>query len=221
MSTLQEPADLALLQSRVNIRNIYDFYGDNGNRWTQNTLRWVRREWKEKLEIKLRCAKFISDRAKGPERSNLMITKEMLKVMPITQAMLEANKVATLDEADEYISKLINIPVDREEAKEVFERIFNYDPVSYYDKKDIAEIVDSKLEDAKYSHLEDDRDDIIDESYEIFDGNRHIHLDSAVKTALDLRMGADDDDDINDIRKQLSDDFDDEDFDYDDLDEED
>ena len=93
--------------------------------------------------------------------------------------------------------------------------------MSYYDKQDIAEIVDSKLEDAKYSHLEDDRDDIIDESYEIFDGNRHIHLDSAVKTALDLRMGADDDDDINDIRKQLSDDFDDEDFDYDDLDEED
>ena len=42
-----------------------------------------------------------------------------------------------------------------------------------------------------------------------------------MKTALDLRMGADDDDDINDIRKQLSDDFDDEDFDYDDLDEED
>ena len=148
-----------------------------------------------------------------------MITKEMLSCMPITQAMLEANKVASLDEADSYITKLINIPVDREEAKEVFERIFNYDPVSYYDKKDIAEIVDSKLEDAKYSHLEDDRDDIIDESYEIFDGNRHIHLDSAVKTALDLRMGADDDDDINDIRKQLSDDFDDEDFDYDDLDE--
>ena len=149
-----------------------------------------------------------------------MITKEMLSCMPITQAMLEANKVASLDEADSYITKLINIPVDREEAKEVFERIFNYDPVSYYDKQDIAEIVDSKLEDAKYSHLEDDRDDIIDESYEIFDGNRHIHLDSAVKTALDLRMGADDDDDINDIRKQLSDDFDDEDFDYDDLDEE-
>ena len=37
-----------------------------------------------------------------------MITKEMLSCMPITQAMLEANKVASLDEADSYITKLIN-----------------------------------------------------------------------------------------------------------------
>lgn len=141
------------------------------------------------------------------------MTAEMLKSLPITQAMLTANIVATLDEADELIDKLINIPVDRDEAKTVFERILNYDPVSYYDKKDIAKIVDSKLDEAKYSKLEDDRDEIIEDAYDIYDNNRRIHLDAATRMAFDMRMSSSDED-IDDIRKQLADDFDDDFDDY-------
>ena len=144
-----------------------------------------------------------------------MLDVTLLKAMPITQAMLEANRVETLDEADSYISKLINIPIDREEAKDVFEKILGYNPVTYYDRKDITSLVDSKLENAKYSHLEDEKDDIIEDAMDIYDTNRRIHQDSAVNAAFDMRM------DIDDIKKQLADDFDDEDFDYDDLVEED
>ena len=79
----------------------------------------------------------------------------------------------------------------------------------------ITSLVDSKLENAKYSHLEDEKDDIIEDAMDIYDTNRRIHQDSAVNAAFDMRM------DIDDIKKQLADDFDDEDFDYDDLDEED
>lgn len=145
-----------------------------------------------------------------------MITADMLKSMPVTQAMLTANCVATLDEADELVEKLINIPEDRDEAKAVFEKILNYDPVSYYDKKDIGEIVDAKLNEAKYANLDDDRQEIIDDAYEIFDNNRHVHLDAATKMAFDMRISSPDGD-IDDIRKQLTDDFDDDD-DFDDFD---
>lgn len=149
-----------------------------------------------------------------------MLTLEILRNMPITQAMLTANCVANLDEADSLIEKLINIPQDRDEAKMVFERILNYDPVSYYDKKDIGEIVDSKLSEAKYSNLDDDRQEIIDDAYEIYDNNRRVHLDAATKMAFDMRVSTPDGD-IDDIRKQLSDDFDEDDFDDFDVDEED
>lgn len=141
------------------------------------------------------------------------MTAEMLKAMPITQAMLTANIAVNLDEADELVDKLINIPADRDEAKLVFERILNYDPVSYYDKRDISKIVDTKLEEAKYSKLEDDREEIIEDAYDIYDNNRRLHLDAAARMAFDMRMSSSDED-IADIRKQLVDDFDDDFDDY-------
>ena len=101
---------------------------------------------------------------------------------------------------------------EKEEIQETFEEVIGYDPLSYFDKKELGEKLDSMIENHETPEdvaedLADQKDEIVDAAYEIFDDSKSDYLDEALNEAIEEKVGyvadPDNDDDSND-------DFDDE-----------
>ena len=118
--------------------------------------------------------------------------------------------------SEEDVSDLLTLMspgnTPKEEIQETFEEVIGYDPLSYFDKKELGEKLDSMIEDRETPEdvaedLADQKDEIVDAAYEIFDDSKSDYLDKALNEAIEEKVGyvadPDNDDDSND-------DFDDE-----------
>ena len=118
--------------------------------------------------------------------------------------------------SEEDVSDLLTLMspdnTPKEEIQETFEEVIGYDPLSYFDKKELGEKLDSMIENHETPEdveedLADQKDEIVDAAYEIFDDSKSDYLDEALNEAIEEKVGyvadPDNDDDSND-------DFDDE-----------
>lgn len=118
--------------------------------------------------------------------------------------------------SEEDVSDLLTLMspdnTPKEEIQETFEEVIGYDPLSYFDKKELGEKLNSMIEDRETpkdvaEDLADQKDEIVDAAYEIFDDSKSDYLDEALNEAIEEKVGyvadPDNDDDSND-------DFDDE-----------
>ena len=118
--------------------------------------------------------------------------------------------------SEEDVSDLLTLMspdnTPKEEIQETFEEVIGYDPLSYFDKKELGEKLDSMIEDREtpedvVEDLADQKDEIVDAAYEIFDDSKSDYLNEALNEAIEEKVGyvadPDNDDDSND-------DFDDE-----------
>ena len=104
---------------------------------------------------------------------------------------------STGEEADSLLVDLLSPDrMTREEAQETFEMCIGYDPISYYDKKDILMHIDSIIdaeetpEDVAQTIGEDKRE-IADMAYEYFDLARQEILAGCVENAIEEKTGYD------------------------------
>lgn len=118
--------------------------------------------------------------------------------------------------SEEDVSDLLTLMspdnTPKEEIQETFEEVIGYDPLSYFDKKELGEKLNSMIEDRETPEdvaedLVNQKDEIVDAAYEIFDDSKSDYLDEALNEAIEEKVGyvadPDNDDDSND-------DFDDE-----------
>lgn len=118
--------------------------------------------------------------------------------------------------SEEDVSDLLTLMspgnTPKEEIQETFEEVIGYDPLSYFDKKELGEKLDSMIENHETPEdvaedLADQKDEIVDAAYEIFDDSKSDYLNEALNEAIEEKVGyvadPDNDDDSND-------DFDDE-----------
>lgn len=102
--------------------------------------------------------------------------------------------------------------LDRESAGEVYESCLGYDPTSYFDRREIKDKVQalttSDMPEGVASIVEDESERISDMAYDIYDERRSEFMDEAIDAAVSDITGWDrstDDDDIEDVLDDLSD----------------
>lgn len=122
--------------------------------------------------------------------------------------------------ADDFLDLLKPEKFDKVEMGSIFDATLGYNPIDYYDKKDISSYIEDILahpdipDDIK-TFVKDNRDDIIDESYRQFEQDRAMFMHGPVDAYIEECTGTD----ITKIMDPFSDD--DEDFDLTDEDEDD
>lgn len=92
---------------------------------------------------------------------------------------------------------------ERSEMSEVFESNIGYDPISYYDKKRLVEMVEELEVSPDISEdvselIKDSRESIVDEAYEVFDDNRDEYLKKSLDHVVEDKYGYEPDTDLDD-----------------------
>lgn len=100
--------------------------------------------------------------------------------VPLTK--LQEIAMSGNDDIVEAIRSMADIAADREEVAEAFEEYLDYDPISYFDKRDIQTLL-TKGERIAKGEVED-ADAIVEAAYQEFCDNKEAHFGAALKTAL-------------------------------------
>jgi len=139
---------------------------------------------------------------------------------------------ATSDQSFEDLVDLMR-PEDhsREEMQETYEETLGYDPTTYFDRRDMKDIVeriadDPNTPDEALGYIKDQGDDLIDDAFDQFDSSREVFLQAAVEQVIEeatgVEVNADLSDDDFDDESEFDDESDGDDYDsYDDQDDED
>lgn len=138
---------------------------------------------------------------------------------------------ATSDQSFEDLADLMR-PEDhsREEMQETYEETLGYDPTTYFDRRDMKDIVeriadDPNTPDEALGYIKDQGDDLIDDAFDQFDSSREVFLQAAVEQVIEeatgVEVNADLSDDDFDDESEFDDESDGDDYDsYDDQDDE-
>lgn len=90
----------------------------------------------------------------------------------------------------------------RSEMSEIMESGLGYDPISYYDKIRLGDLVDQMKEDSNLPDDVDtllkDKEALVDASYDAFDENRDSYLKDSLDQVIEEKTGYTDDDDSED-----------------------
>lgn len=121
---------------------------------------------------------------------------------------------ATSDQAFDELADLMK-PENhsRVEMQETYEEALGYDPTTYFDRRDMKDIVsriedDPNTPDAALDYIKDQGDTLIDDAFEKFDSEREVFLQAAVEQVIEEDTGVE-------IDADLPEDFEDSDFDND------
>ena len=98
------------------------------------------------------------------------------------------------ESVDDLLTMLAPDNTIKEEMKETYEGVLGYDPISYYDKKELSEKVDTIIDskdtpEDTASYLVDNKEDVISDSYDIFDANRSDYLEDVLNDVIEDRTG--------------------------------
>ena len=90
----------------------------------------------------------------------------------------------------------------RSEMSEIMESGVGYDPMSYYDKRRLGDLVDQMKEDSNLPDDVDtllkDKEALVDASYDAFDENRDSYLKDSLDQVIEEKTGYTDDDSEDD-----------------------
>lgn len=100
-------------------------------------------------------------------------------------AIVSANSEESIDDFLTLLSPEVS---SKEEIRQTFEDTIGYDPVSYFDKKEIKEKINNLLEedipDEVSDYLTSDTEEVVNDVYEVFDENKSQYLDEALNTTV-------------------------------------
>lgn len=107
------------------------------------------------------------------------------------------------EDVDSLLDMMSPQNFERSEMSEVFESTIGYDPISYYDKKRLAEMVEELEVSPDISEdvselIKDSRESIVDEAYEVFDDNRDEYLKKSLDHVVEDKYGYEPDTDLDD-----------------------
>ena len=134
---------------------------------------------------------------------------------------------ATSDQSFDDLADLMK-PEDhsREEMQETYEETLGYDPTTYFDKRDMKNIInrlasDENTPDEALDYIKNQEETLLDEAFEQFDSGRGVFLQAAVEQVIEEATGVEIDadlpedfDDFDDDDSDESEDFDDQEDDF-------
>lgn len=123
---------------------------------------------------------------------------------------------ATSEESvDDVLTLLHPDSHKKEEIQESFEEVIGYDPTSYFDRKELDEMLESIRDDIGTpsdvkDYITNNKEELVTETYNQFDSDRLEHLRDAVNKVLKEKFGWDcfGFDDIEDDEEELDEDDD-------------
>lgn len=106
------------------------------------------------------------------------------------------------EDVDNLLEMMSPQDYTRSEMSEIMESGLGYDPISYYDKRRLGDLVDQMKEDNNLPDdvdtLLEDREALIDASYNAFDENRDNYLKDSLDQVIEEKTGYTDDDSEDD-----------------------
>lgn len=140
--------------------------------------------------------------------------------MATLQNLLDIVTANSEDVIDNFLDLMRPDDFTREEMGVIYEDTVGYDPISYYDKKDMRDYADQIAENPTtpqevVDYIKESRDELVEEAYSLLDLSRENNIQACVESVINDKFGIDldlDDESIED-ENDGDDGVDDEEFD--------